>query len=227
MRNLLTLLLTAFLTSFIFAQKSSIGLFAGPLFYQGDLVPTLVTTKGTSIGVGLSYNYQIGKKMAFGASLLAGQLKGADSYFSGRENRNYSFTSDIVSGSAHLEWDILGKARFDENGLLNKFWTPYLALGIGFTNANPTALNLPSGSPDLDYTPSPAVTMPLSIGIKGHLTNRLSLALSLTHFTVDSDYLDGISRAANPELRDAMNLVGVSAFYYLGLPKIEPINDGM
>jgi hypothetical protein len=183
--------------------------------------------KGTSFGVGLSYNYQISNKFAFNVSALAGQLKGDDSYFSSRENRGYSFKSNIMTAGANIEWDILGKSRFDGNGVLNKFWTPYIALGIGFTTADATAENLPANSPDLTYEAKPAVTMPLTLGLKGHVSNRLSVALSLTHFAVDSDYLDGISRAANPEYRDAMNMVGFSAFYYLSLPKIEAIDDGM
>ena len=127
----LTLLILCIAASSVFAQKFNIGVLLGGSNYQGDIVQSQMLPKETNLAYGIMARYNLTPKFDLKANFYKGKLTGNDKNFDKRVSRGYSFSTNILEGGLNIEWNILGKTRFDEKGAFRKNRTPYIYTGIG------------------------------------------------------------------------------------------------
>jgi hypothetical protein len=199
------MVLCCFGLQFSHAQLPELGLSVGGMYYLGDLNPfgnfKLTHPTGT---VFLRQNYS--NRLNGRYSVTYGQVSGADSLSKVpyNRNRNLSFKSDIVEVSAILEINFLPFKPGDKK----KFYaSPYLMMGIGLFKMNPKAnyndrwFELQplgtegEGSPLNNHSKYhlTQLCIPVGIGFKGNLTERLVLGFEYCIRKTFTDYLDDVS----------------------------------
>ncbi len=217
-----------------FSQKSSLpkweaGLNAGVYIYQGDLTPHRFGSVETiQPGFGISGTRIINR--AFSARLLfnMARLAGNESlykYPEWRQQRNFSFTSSVKELSLSLHWNIFGTNYVEVK------YEPYVFAGaaVSFVNINRnySATNLAyfgensvvqTGLAADIVTPTPRVIpeVPVGAGLRYHLSDRIVLNMEGTYRLMRTDYLDGFSKSANPNLKDHYSSITIGAAYKFG-----------
>lgn len=216
MRLLKLTLLAVMFPMFMYAQKTQVGVFAGLANYQGDLVESSFTLKESSFAFGALLKHDLSTKLAIRAGLNFGKIKGDDANFSDRENRGYSFESNIFDLSAGLEYTFLAKDRYDAGGSFQKTVSPFIYLGAGIINSNVSIDdNIVRTQEELDAG-NLHFALPIGLGLKADLTERVTLAGEFSFRATFSDYLDGFSESANPDENDWYWLAGLTLTYRLG-----------
>jgi len=202
------------------AQDWEGGLFVGTTNYQGDLVAPAFTLKELNYGAGLVIRHNMNSKMAIRGNLLFGKIDGRDNNWvepAYRQRRNFSFESPITELSLKFEYSPFAKDNgFDKNEKLLKRLTPYGFAGLGVAFWDPTTdFNLPEdGGPpfgatlaninadqDSDFSTT-ALVVPIGGGIKADLSEKVIGGLEFGMRLPFTDYLDGVSEAANPDRND-------------------------
>jgi len=200
---------------FICAQgKYELGFFVGGSTYYGDLAPTSgIYFEEMQFSLGITNRFKLANSLNLRANLLYGQISGADANFeniSFRERRNAAFESSYFEGALQLEWEFLALAKsIDSLGNKKGLIAPYLFGGIGLVSFSPKILSeeileLPEMlMKDLDTDFSTlGLSIPFGGGIKFALGDFVNLRLeSGLHYT-NTDFLDGISFAGNPDTKD-------------------------
>jgi outer membrane protein OmpA-like peptidoglycan-associated protein len=234
MKSKFTVLFLSLFTFTCFGQWE-VGGFLGSSNYQGDVVkPILFTLKETTGAGGLLLRYHINEQMAVRGNLLIGKISGADDNFDSRGNRGLSFSSPLTEISLVGEYEIFGGRRL-RDGMFRKYVSPYFFGGIGVGLINPTT----NFNEDVNKDPSMVaniakdkahgfkkanLVIPLGAGFKFGLTPRVTLGAEMGLRPAFTDYLDGISEAANPEKDDWYVFGGLTLGYRLG--KMSNMGDG-
>lgn len=203
------------LPMFMVAQtKFEAGIFVGGSNYQGDLVPgegpVLKETKPT---VGIVTRLRLSNYFALRSNILYGEISGSDLNFDDASyviRRNANFTNKYANLSLLAEWEPFAFWKQDSLGK-RKILSPYLFTGAGVSIINPVLDPGPNNDftsvilPDLEAEFSKAVfNVPFGGGVNFVLSKSVSLRLELGMRYTNSDYLDGISLAGNPEAKDWM-----------------------
>ncbi|MFT4761345.1 MAG: opacity protein-like surface antigen [Paraglaciecola sp.] len=216
MRLIKLTLLAIMCPMFLFAQNTQVGIFAGLSNYQGDLVESSFTLKESSVTFGALLKHDLSTKLAIRAGLNFGKLKGDDANFSERENRGYRFETNFFDLSAGLEYTPLAKERYDAGGTFQKTISPFAYIGVGIVNADVSVDdNIVRTQDELDAS-SLHFALPIGLGIKADLTERIALAADLSFRATFSDYLDGFSESAGIDKSDWYWLGGLTLTYRLG-----------
>ena len=215
-------------------KKFAIGGFAGFSNYQGDLIVPTYAFNGDNVnfawGAHLRYHFSPtwNLKLNYNNSTLSGDERNFDE--NGHSVRAFSFGTQDGSESTplneiglHLEWDILGNRRF-KNGSFRKIVSPYVFAGVAasFFEADPDFNGTESSAlatMDADEIETSGFTIPIGGGLRFDLSENLHLDLELGFRTAFTDYLDGISLAADPEDNDWYSFGGVNVGYRLGAGK--------
>jgi opacity protein-like surface antigen len=196
--------------------KYEFGINLGFLVYQGDLTPRRWGSFETQkFSLGLHASKFLSPSLSVRANLQWGKLKGDDAKYSSpeyRQQRNFNFTSPVTELSAQLVWDIRRK-NYDDRGL-----SPYLFAGAGVSlvkiNRDWSTLNTEYFSPESSglltglaedqahKLPRILPVIPVGAGVKYFLTPKLAINAEASYRLASTDYLDGFSRAANPERKD-------------------------
>lgn len=202
------------------AQNWEGGLFVGGINYQGDLVVPAFTFQETNVGIGLVIRNNINSKMALRGNLLFGQLNGADANWDEpafRQRRNFSFESTITELSINFEYSpfsgsewLKGNDKFIRNispygfiGAGVAFWDPTTNFNVSEAGTSPPATTINRINEDMDSEFSTtAFTVPIGGGIKADITDKIIGGLEFGVRFPFTDYLDGVSAAANPDLDD-------------------------
>ena len=132
-RYFLLLFLTA--PFFLWSQGFEAGILAGVSSYQGDLSPSNLKTSMGKLhaAFGAFGRYNINNYFSAKLGLTYGTMS-ADDAKEGR-NRNLSFRSNFLEFAVTGEWNILGYQPYG----LERVFTPYLYVGVGFVHFNPRA----------------------------------------------------------------------------------------
>lgn len=203
----------------LFAQRWSAGLSIGGSNYQGDLVATQIIAKETNLAYGAFARYNINSKFSIKANVTKGLLSGSDLNFPDRVSRGYSFRTDILQASMNVEWDLLGKKRFDNKGIFTRSFTPYIYTGIGAVMFKPTVYT--TNNSDSPYNGEQYGTfnfaIPFGGGIKYDVNRDFTIGLEFTTHIPFSDYMDGVS-LNNKVNNDWFVFGGVSVAKWFGLP---------
>ncbi len=216
--------ITLLLPLLLLAQHKWEGtVFVGGANYQGDLVPTVHPYPAeTNLASGISLRYSLGKAWGMRFSGLYGTLSGTDQNFSNPgffEKRQYSFETQLIEGALLIEWEPFGKKRYPGFNQFKKIFSPYLFSGggVAITDAKPFfALYQNGEAPDfigqdksVKY-PQRNFAIPIGAGFKIDLSKRIALGLEGGTRYAFTDYIDGISEAANPQKDDWYAFAGAT-----------------
>lgn len=152
----------------------------GLVSYQGDFNSGLMS--GMQPMAALVAKYRYNPRMALGASISFGKLKGnsrdVKTWYPEMAETPYSFTSQLIDVSMRYEYNFWAYGTGREYYGARRV-APFVALGLGLTHADAQRGVI-------------AANLPVGFGVKAKLGERLNLTAEWSmHFT-GSDELDGV-----------------------------------
>lgn len=214
------------------AQKADYwqgGVFVGTTAFSGDVNPNATPDLNEiSFAFGLSGRVDFTNKLGFKGSLIYGNFKGDDLNYEERQNRAFNFSTNVIEFVGIAEWEPFGADRYytDADGgvQMDKLISPYLYAGAGLAfatlNTDYSGFTGPSERINTgirmdraEGNSKMAFVVPMGFGIKGDVSNHITLALDFGWRLVFSDHLDGISQSGNPDNDDIYFISGLT-FYY-------------
>lgn len=202
------LLATTTATAQLQMKGAEVGGWLGTAFYLGDLNTEFRFNRPGPAG-GIAGRYNFNHRLAARLSLNYGRV---EAYDSDSENtfeqlRNLSFRSDVIDGTAQLEFNFLPYYH----GSDEYFFTPYAFAGVSVFHYRPTTLddrgervNLrelgTEGQMRGDEYSTISTALAYGIGIKWDLSYEWSMDVHLGVRNARTDYLDDVS-TVYPDLR--------------------------
>ena len=184
MRKVLSLIIMLALAAGVHAQtmpeyRMELGGGIGAVSYLGDFNSSLLKNMQPMISVLAKYRFNPRMALAFNVSY--GQLKGSSkdekTYYP--DITDYSFKHGLVDTGLRFEYNFWPFGTgFEYRGA--KRLTPYIFLGVGLTLAKP------------DKTEA-GMNMPIGLGVKYKLADRVNMAVAWTMRFTTCDMLDGIA----------------------------------
>ena len=187
-----------------YVQKGEFGITAGVAHYFGDL-NTRAAINRPKPAIGAFFRKQFGNYVGLRLSAHYAQLGYSDTYSKNeyQKLRNLSFNTNI--------WEIALQGDFNFfkfiPGNPNYSFTPYITLGVGvfsydpyaFTNGQKEFLR-PLGTEGqlIGYSgrkpySTMALCIPLGVGIKYNLSEKINFSIEVAHRFTGTDYLDDVS----------------------------------
>lgn len=225
MKKYYTLLLLLGLVFQLSAQKIDweLGMFIGGAVYQGDLTSKLVDLKQASPGIGFTARYKYYYTFNIRANLLITKLSAADSENTKRPtDRGYSFESSLVEFSGMAEYEPFGKLRELKGGKNKLPVSPYFLGGLGFCFSNPKPQFAATDDPAVESAISQDLrggfskihlVVPIGMGLRYDINRDWMIGAEVAARYPFTDYLDGISKAANPGAKDWYWFFGIAAMH--------------
>ncbi len=226
---LLVLLFSAPTSRAQFYKDMSIGLGAGAYIYQGDLTPErLGAFKTPSTGIQLFAQKPFSSYLSGRFNINFAKLRADEGKYSNpawRQDRNFSFTTPLKEFTALVVWNMKGN-NYDRQG-----WMPYAIAGAGISFVKPVTdfskinVNIFKAGSDVqlgiaaDIAHGPAkklLTLPVGLGVEKSISDRFSLQLESSYRFIFNDYLDGVSQAANPKIKDHYHSTTLNLVYKFG-----------
>jgi hypothetical protein len=189
---------------FEYVQKGEFGITVGAAHYFGDL-NTRFGLNRPKPSVGIFFRKQFGNYVAARLNAHYAQVGYSDIYSKNEYNltRNLSFNSNI------WELSLQGDFNFFKfiPGSKEYIFTPYVTLGIGAFSYDPYAyLNdekiflRPLGTEGQNvgfegrkaYSPT-GICIPIGVGFKYNLSEKLNFSFEISHRLTNTDYLDDVS----------------------------------
>ena len=145
-----------------------------------------------------------------------------------RQQRNFNFRTPVTEVSALLVRNITGLIP-NEAGIIN--FSPYVFAGLSYS-----FLKIKRDWNNFDYShfageeavlnglnedinhkiPNGVFSIPIGFGVRYGITEKLSFTLEGTYRILDTDYLDGFSKAANPDKNDHYHTLMAGLIYSFG-----------
>jgi len=212
--------------------RYELGFHLGTFIYQGDLTPNDYGAFNTmKAGFAISATRNLSALYAIRFQLLHGHLKGDDSKYENpdwRQQRNFKFTTPVTELSLQGVRNIL-RLNSNDAGIIN--FSPYIFAGISYS-----FLNIKRDYSNFNYAhfagedavinglnedinhklPGGLFSFPIGGGLRYGITEKLSVSFEGTYRIIGNDYLDGFSRAANPELADHYHTMMIGVIYSFG-----------
>lgn len=218
-------------TTPVAAQRISAGIFTGVSNYQGDIVKYHLITRESNFSYGGFLRYNITKRVSVKGNVYHGILSGSDANFKEREGRGFSFRTSILEGGVNMEYDLFSNGRYNKKYKYTPLRTPYVFTGIGAVMFTPTVTGLPQDAPELKVLDRREnvfkFMIPIGMGYKFDLDEKITLGLELASHIPFTDYLDGVSESAKQKNNDWYVFGGVTFAYWFKVSKkkhIEGIN---
>lgn len=220
-------------------KKWDAGIFLGLSNYEGDLVePTVAQLNNSRLAYGVFAHYLFNPSLGMRFNILSGGLAGDDLKFDNRVKRAFNFKTQISELSAQVEWDLLGKKRYqmrdDSTYNFKKTFSPYLFVGAGAAIFNPktdfsqtsveSLADRIQQDQNADYSKI-QLAIPIGGGFKWDLNSRTQMGVELGLRTAFTDYLDGVSISGNPDRNDWYLFGGIFISKRLG--GVDSDNDGI
>ncbi len=197
------------------------GLFVGVCNYQGDISYNTVEFFEIRPGFGALVRYTPNRFITIRGTYLQGILAGTDIHAKdpATRYRGFSFKSNVREISFVGEYNILGQSNEQNYQGGGVYFNPYIMAGLGIasTDGVPTA---PADTRPYPF-PEPGSTnvipaFPFGAGVKVQFGDHFSVGLEMaTRFTF-SDYVDGVSKYANPKSKDWYLFGGLTLTYCFG-----------
>jgi OmpA-OmpF porin, OOP family len=218
--------------------RFELGIFGGVGYYEGDLMPASLKelnkfddiVKGLGAvrpAFGLQMRYNANRFLGFRGQFGFIQLGMDENKFTlpdaGRQIRGFSFEGSVAEGALLAEFDLLGKTKKGKK-LRYRAVSPYLAAGVGVAALNPRP-NFNIANPAINYLlpligadkaadfNKTVLAVPFGGGLRFGLGSHWSLGLETLLRYTPSDYVDGISLSANPDLEDWYLTTGLTLTY--------------
>jgi len=167
----------------VFAQKNEIGVFAGGMFYKGEVSDFSWKTPGLLGGVMFRQNWNPAFSTQF--TFSRGNVRGSDknSTSSIAQQRDYEFNTRITELSAQLVYNFYDFGHFADTHP----WTPYLFGGIaGFSMS-------PQNSQDNNAPYSTLqLAIPFGVGAKFMVNENWNISLQFGARKTFTDYMDDL-----------------------------------
>jgi hypothetical protein len=188
--------------------------------YRGDLSKRLFGTLGPMFSVGA--NYKLWPRTIFGAELSYFHLASKD--FTGGHNLGFK-SSDIeldLYGRLLLIDDIQrkGSDKLSKPGM----WKPYIMSGIGLLKYSPSSYYY--GNTDSTVIQSEGIkyprwgfVIPVGLGLSVFISHRVSIIGEVNYRVTFSDYIDDISKRADPTTKDGYTSMSLKIQYTPTAPK--------
>jgi hypothetical protein len=209
--------------------KLEIGAMLSGFVYQGDLTPKRYGSfETTRPGFSLFGSILFSPSFALRGNFSYGGLKGDDAVYKNpayRQQRNFNFRTPVTELSVLLSWCPLG----DQYG--NRRISPYLFAGGGINflrikrdwsqfNASHFGEEpelVERLAEDQAQTPPRSIpVIPVGAGFRYRLSERIAVNVESSYRLLFTDYLDGFSRAANPEKKDHYHTTSAGISYRIG-----------
>ena len=199
----------------------SFGLRLGTFVYQGDLTPSPIGSFRTpSFSWGLSVARKLRGPFSTRLDLNSGGLRGNDAAYSTpawRQQRAFRFGGRVREVAGLLVYEPLSSRRLQ----------PYALGGIGlaslriepdFSRFNEAYfpgedLGNRLKEDQARTPPRTLLVLPVGAGLKYALSPKFSLTAEGSYRLMHSDYLDGVSQAANPKQGDHYLQVSLGIWY--------------
>ncbi|HMK03110.1 MAG TPA: DUF6089 family protein [Ferruginibacter sp.] len=212
MRSLVILFITAMALNasaqrnerYEYVQKGEFGITVGAAHYFGDL-NTRAAINRPKPAIGAFFRKQFGNYVGMRISAHYAQLGYSDTYSKSdyQKLRNLSFNSNI--------WEVAVQGDFNFFKFIpndpDYMFTPYVTLGVGVFTYDPYAflngkkeflrplgtegqVNAYNGRKQYSTL---GIAIPLGVGIKYNISERMNLSFEVTHRFTNTDYLDDVS----------------------------------
>ncbi|NNL17016.1 MAG: hypothetical protein HKO81_10290 [Flavobacteriaceae bacterium] len=187
MRYFTILIILIFSTSHCIGQIHEIGIFAGGTNFIGDIGSSRYIAPNKTAFGGI-YKWNRSPRHTLRISLIIADIEGMDSQSDDprRKQRNYSFKNNFIELSGGIEFTFLDFNLHEEG---NKS-TPYLYTGISFATFDNYYFNN-SGIRINENTKSNAFGIPMVLGFKTTITEKLIFAVEVGARYTSTDELDG------------------------------------
>lgn len=184
MRKILTtiaIMIMAMCAAHAQEYRCEIGAGLGMSGYLGDVNKSNFL-KHPGFAGGALFRYLPNTRWAVKANVFAGSISGnsADDKMVFPDGATYSFSSTLIDVGAQMEFNFFDYGIGPSYMKLKRL-TPYLTLGVGGTMATGSGIS------------AFAVNVPMGIGVKFKLKERLNLGLEFTMRKSFGDKLDGLS----------------------------------
>ncbi|NCU03171.1 MAG: hypothetical protein GXC73_04220 [Chitinophagaceae bacterium] len=209
--------------------KYEAGIAAGAFVYQGDLTPyRFGSLKTMRPGLLLHGSRLLSATIAVRLQLSIASLYGDDAKYNNpayRQQRNFNFRTSLIEVSPQFVWSPLG---WSDAG---KQLSPYLfggaAVSLVRIRRDASAFNAAyfEAEPELFThlatdlsvrTPRLMSSVPVGAGMRYSISPAVVLHAEASYRFLFTDYLDGFSRAANPERNDHYYNIAVGVIYRFG-----------
>lgn len=206
-----------FLLSFIIvsqvarAQNFEVGLTLGAFTYNGDVHIEAKNLSSTlQLGIGLVGKYRLSNHFLMRGHVITGKLSGSEKNHSEawRQERGFAFKTSLTELAGLLEWELIQKNRtslFAFGGVGAAFFNPT----IDYNEPNSFILTDINADAKANYKKVTAA-IPVGLGVKYSLNNNFNLSFEVGARKVFTDYLDGISKIANPNKKDIYFFSGLT-----------------
>jgi Domain of unknown function (DUF6089) len=220
--------LLAFLLNFLnpapAQDQFEVGGLIGVSGYLGDLNKSDWFSVEPKLAYGALIRYNFSPRLAVRASFLHGALSGRDSHYDDRAFRNFSTRSPFNELTLQMEWSLW--RMLPKRVKLNFFplFSPFVFVGGGavYTNPKPNMSQMLVVKPDIAAGVAADIAaeyakvhfiVPFGIGVKYRFQPQWLLTVESGFRMSSSDYLDGISMAANPLKNDRYKYSAVTLAY--------------
>lgn len=168
-----------------------------------------------NFGYGAYVKYQVSHGFGLQLDLLRGTLAGNNE----KQLAGAPVVSPFQSFKTNINWAAslsgvitLGNISWSQ---LHTSIQPYISVGGGVVNYNPTTVSATGTS--VDFAPNSSLSafyVPVGLGIKANLTQSINLDLGYTMAYVDADNLDGYYKS--PYLNDKFSYAHIGLEFVLG-----------
>ena len=222
---------SVFVSFDVFSQSGMIpkyeaGINAGAYIYQGDLTPhPLGSVETVQPGLGISGTRILNERFSVRAMFIFARVTANESiypYPGWRQQRNFSFTASVKELGLSFHWNLFG-TNYEEVR-----YEPYVFGGVAVAMINTTSnysnvnwayfgelSEVQTGLAVDVVMPSRKIipVMPVGVGARYHVSNRIVLNLEGSYRFMHNDYVDGFSKSANPNLKDHYYSITIGASY--------------
>lgn len=208
------------------SAQFNFGFFGGLANYQGDVAKDLTDIRETHYSFAGSLGYRINPYVDVKAQVLLSKLSGNDANYSDRLIRGFKFESNIVEFTGIVDYYVFGSATKTHTGVFVPKFTPLFYAGLGFTKVDNLAECFSADCvnniidppfPEKDAA-SLLLAVPFGVGFKYDISPLLGIGIRGGYRYSFSDYLDGISKAANEDRNDWYFVLGANVIFYI-VPK--------
>ncbi|WP_299456422.1 DUF6089 family protein [uncultured Microscilla sp.] len=181
------------------AQIHEVGIMAGLASYKGEMsqyFPNLhqIDNVANRIAVGAFYRGNFSRSISIRGNFTYGKVDGTDANGTDfiSQQRGHFFQTDLLELSAQIEYNF---RDFRRNLKFPETWTPYLFVGVGGMKMSPRYNLLPTYG-------LYSITIPIGIGMKFMLNDKLNLGMEFGARKTFTDFIDDIGvnvdQAGNP-----------------------------
>lgn len=206
-------------------QAWELGVSNGLILYTGDINSATLFFKEIHPCFGAYTRYHFTDNMSLRGNLMYGQFTGNDfNYGAAHAGRNFIFRTNVWEVTSSMTWEPWGHKRYnskDEKGRVISRISPYLHAGLGLVFLNPQVDFYEEGNLHLKdriaidkaHSPNYYLTIPFGSGFRYDVSPQWTITAEGSFRVPFTDYLDGISQAANPLKGDWYGVGTVSLGY--------------